>query len=215
MTVLLPNSAFLHIPRTGGTWIREVLAGANLIEDEIVSQTPEESTEGSVRSWHNVPSSNAGFLSKEHIFCFVRHPLTWYQSYWAYKAYNRSWVLDAAEKNKIDVCASHFFREFIDNVIDTFPDGYLAHMFYFYASKATLIGKLENLHNDLVAMLTEAGENFRLDDILRVAPANVADKGRKKAALYRADQITKILHLERDVIGQYDYYNTMPFLRLG
>ena len=95
MTVLLPNSAFLHIPRTGGTWVREVLAGANLIKDEIVSQTPEESTEGSVRSWHNVPSSNADFLAREHVFCFVRHPLTWYQSYWAYKMYNRSWVLDA------------------------------------------------------------------------------------------------------------------------
>ena len=88
-------------------------------------------------------------------------------------------------------------------------------MFYFYTSKATLIGKLENLQDDLAEMLAAAGEDFRLDDIINVAPSNAADRGRKKVAIYRADQIAKILHLERDVIGQYDYYNTMPFLRFG
>jgi len=215
MTILLPNSAFLHIPRTGGTWVREVLASANLVEASIVSQVPEESTEGNVRSWHNVPLTNKEFTDRQHVFCFVRHPLTWYQSYWSYKMYRQSWVTDAESRNKIDMCKAKSFQEFIDNVISTFSYGYVSHMFYFYTSQATIIGKLENLQSDLVKALTVAGEDFRLDDIVNISPANMADESWKKTAMYRADQIAKILYLERDAIGKYDYHNTMPFLRLS
>lgn len=209
MTVLLPNSAFLHIPKTGGTWVRNALQSSGLHIHEVRAKTELESTESKIRSWHNVPLHNDMYLAKENIFCFIRNPFIWYQSYWSHKTGNDSW----REHNVIDACKDDRFIVFIDNVLESFPDGYVTWLYDFYASHATFVGRTERLQQDLITALTLAGEDFLADDIINTPRAKVSSKAIKRKAIYRRDQIEKIATVEKQVIEKYGYHNTVSFLQ--
>lgn len=215
MTVLLPKSAFLHIPKTGGTWVRNALKDAGLHKQTLLSQTPKESTENTPRSWHNVPLYSDDFLARKHVFCFVRHPLTWYQSYWAHKMHDDSWTNSKKHVNKLDECRANEFSVFMDNVIEEFPDGYVSWLFDFYTSHATFVGRIEQLRRDLVRALDETGETFSLDMMRDTPRAQVSSRAYKRKATYRKYQVAKIFTLDHAVIKKYGYDNTLPFLRIN
>ena len=65
----MPNSCWLHIPKTGGIWVEELLLSC---------------VEGAEMARHR--HIGIGCCPEgRFIFAFVRHPYTWYQSYWSYK----------------------------------------------------------------------------------------------------------------------------------
>src|ERR1700692_4743238 len=98
MALLLKNgSVFLHIPKTGGTWITRVLERLDLIE---VSFGKEHADFDRV-FWHNrfyrdgktlrqifrgkLGSPRSPVIPPDCFkFCFVREPLAWYESWWRY-----------------------------------------------------------------------------------------------------------------------------------
>lgn len=79
------NTLFLHIPRTGGTWIEEAL-----------KSTPIDINVGKWRKqlkrplpvkhcllWHHPHNCR---VQIEQVMTFVRHPITYYESVWSYFA---------------------------------------------------------------------------------------------------------------------------------
>src|SRR5271155_1758232 len=113
MTVVLKNGAvFLHIPKTGGSWIWEVLNAYGLI----LGPLGHEHADWDRSFWNDrfqrdgkvfrhilrryVGSSRAPLQYKEDAFrfCFVREPLTWYESYWRFMQ-GLNWQVWGDERN--------------------------------------------------------------------------------------------------------------------
>jgi len=75
---LLPSNAlFLHIPKTGGSWVEQALR-------EIGVQIEQPATIHGVTYRHSLLSM---FQEQyPYVFTFVRHPLSWYESWWKYQS---------------------------------------------------------------------------------------------------------------------------------
>src|SRR6266404_5327839 len=115
MALILKKSIFIHVAKTGGTWISELLRQSGLIVAE--TKDPHASCSETVLEF---PSAS-GLLS----FAFVRHSITWWKSYWSYKM-KVGWD----PKNRVDsTCAAERFETFIRNVLDRHP-GYLSRRYW-------------------------------------------------------------------------------------
>ncbi len=80
---LLPSNAlFLHIPKTGGSWVEQALR-------EIGVQIEQPATIPGVTFRHSLLSM---FQERyPYVFTFVRHPLGWYESWWKYQS--GAWIV--------------------------------------------------------------------------------------------------------------------------
>lgn len=177
MAVRLPkNSVFIHTPKTGGTWVRSILKECGLFD-------------GDVGRDHATPAElvdTAAWTMRPNFFCFVRHPLAWYQSYWAYRMKHgwhkhspgelaapiRTVVLDAT-------CRSDVFERFVWNCLERYPQGWVSHLYQHYTSGCTFVGRQERLREDLLLALMIAGEDLTATTIAAIRgkdPINVASR---------------------------------------
>ena len=145
MALLLKSGGvFLHIPKTGGSWVNDVLWKLGLVKCEfgekhsdmnrilhLYAYRPYEYTRKCLRlgfKWHQE-------VIKGYKFCFVRHPLKWYESYWQYKACR--WHLDPGYYKWHPIATTYDvgsdeFDSFVINLVDKFP-GYVTELYNHYA----------------------------------------------------------------------------------
>lgn len=74
MSLRLPNSCFIHIPRTGGMWLQDVVNNLGL---------PRQIFRGDIDShysWTQLPDNWKSLIS----FTLIRHPLAWVKSRWSH-----------------------------------------------------------------------------------------------------------------------------------
>ena len=96
MAVILPRSAMIHIPKTGGTWCRTAINAAGIpnFESGPPGMSKLNQAHGSLRvtrkSIMMVDWRTNKTTRRRLTFSFVRHPCTWLESTWA----------DALEHNK-------------------------------------------------------------------------------------------------------------------
>jgi len=151
MAILLKNDMlFLHIPKTGGNWITEVLEINGLIKKNL----PEK-------------HDTLELLKKRHpnlkynkIFCFVRDPLSWYKSWFQYSTAKnwRNWGKYKWHPCKpLNGLGATTFNDFIKNIIDRCPS-YVSNLYGLYTKDCDFIGKQENLEKDLIKVLEFDGE---------------------------------------------------------
>ncbi len=89
---------------------------------------------------------------------FVRHPVTWYESFFVYKNEVDHWLTG----HPLEPCKSDRFDHFIEKVLKLCP-GHLSTMYEFYLGypvRMNFVGKVENLTEDLITALHLAGEEF-------------------------------------------------------
>ncbi len=191
MTTILPYSRFIHIPKTGGTWVSKMLIDHSGLEVAL-TQIPHPTTR---------TSPGQGLFT----FAFVRNPLTWYQSYWKYKFKTNHWnpyrTLDAQ-------CQADTFHKFLDNVIEKCP-GFYSDFLIQYVGKESdpidFIGKQENLVEDFLEAMSISGEHCvpKFEEIVRnSAPINV---GPKNIDTYPPGYAEKIYQLEKYTFKRFDY----------
>lgn len=202
MTLLLPNSVFIHIPKTGGTWVRQALEDADLSIATILSRDRKESYNNTIDSWHNVPTWDIRYQERPNRFCFVRHPAEWYRSYWAFRMWKKNWNV---VENDFDFwCAAGNFEEFIEKVLHHYS-GYLTQMHAYFADHCTFVGKSENLPTDLLTVLDLFEEKYDPRDIALLHPIKVTPIKYKMAAIYAEGQLERILEAESGALERYDY----------
>lgn len=159
MAVRLSSSGTLILvpPKVGGTWLRLALTAAG------VTWTEEGPPEWGGQGGLDVHIRDGAFIAT-----FVRGPVDWYRSYWAYRmegGWRPRYELDR-------ICSADDFSMFIRKTVIELP-GFLNAMFERYAGPADdpidFIGRQERLADDLVTLLERRNEKF-VEAALRSVP---------------------------------------------
>jgi hypothetical protein len=171
MAYVLPTATFLHIPKCGGTWAVRAMSAAGVPLQVSPPDGP-----------HAVAATEDRF-----VFTFVRHPLTWYASFWNFRwsmAFQRGGSLeqelreDARRSDEpIDECLvdprgrPRPFAAFVEECIALYP-GFLCAKYALYTARADFIGRQESLCRDLLAALRQAGTSFDAEAVRRTPRIN-------------------------------------------
>jgi len=193
MALLLKNGAiFLHIPKTGGSWVTRVLERLDLIETSF----GHEHADFDRSFWHTrfhhegkalrqilrraVGSRRAPYIPPDCFkFCFVREPLAWYESWWRFMQ-GLDWKSWGDERDPykwhpnsmLNGLGSPDFNTFMHNVNRMRP-GYVSEMYgWFVRPGLGFVGKTECLQQDLMKAFLLMKLNVDVDKILSVARVN-------------------------------------------
>jgi hypothetical protein len=186
--LIFRNAVFLHVPKTGGSWVKAAVLRAGLQFEEYL-------VDGDIHG----DLSYCPFRSR-FLFAFVREPCSLYQSYWRYKA-RAGWD----ERNPFDVdCAAPTFEGFVENVVRLEP-AWCSRMFEDYVGppegEIGFVGRFESLADDLVRALRLAHESFDERLIRETAPTNVS----AGLAVCPPGLIAEIRASERRAITRFGY----------
>lgn len=201
MALATNRSLFLHIPKTGGIWIRHVFKVCGIEHYEVGDQ------HSHFPSLLNIHEEE--FYKKRFVFAFVRHPLTWYQSRWAFRV-KHGW----RPQHPLDFnCASNDFHVFMENVLRYKPNGWVTWEYLNYIDevpgKIGFIGRTENLINDTITALRMAGEDFNEKVVRSIPSMNDSDMDRypsKHWATYTKELTERVMVVENEIIRRY-YHN--------
>jgi hypothetical protein len=192
MCLILPNSRISLTPKCGTEWIAKVV---HRVFPHVAS----------VRRLPHIPIRLAPGRSLFTI-AFVRHPLSWYRSYWAFKERRTPGIWD--ENNGFDQATkAGAFPEFIENVIKNAPGAWTGHMAKFAildGEPVSFVGKFENLEADLINALHLAGEQVDADTIKSVGPCNTTDYA-VQAAEYGDGQVDRLLATDGELMETLKY----------
>lgn len=203
MAILLTDgSLYLHVPKTGGNWVARVLSDAGLIRREIGHKhaTYERAVnEVRLRPEKQVLGMAAGialdkfrrkFLGHRYqrpfTFCFVRNPLTWYESWWRYMG-KRGWNQWGEEGNPhrwhpnagLNGLGDPDFNVFMSRVLARHP-GYVSMLLFQYATPfADYVGRMESLAADVARVLDLRGLPFDRDGMARLSKINESQEGQR------------------------------------
>jgi hypothetical protein len=201
MAVLLKNNAlFLHVPKTGGTWVTQVLHRLSLIKRHLGHRHADlfriqwhghlekdfyvvkNIIKRRLRGRDRCPDPNSTFM-----FCFVREPLSWYESWWCFMQ-QRGWqnwgstqdIYQWHPNAVLNGLGSPDFNTFVRNVNRKYP-GFVSNLYNSYVgSDRVHIGKQENLVEDMQTFLAMIGVDVRLDFLKGVPPENQSSRALSK-----------------------------------
>lgn len=194
MAILLKHDAvFLHVPKTGGTWVTAVLADLGLIRCRIVTKHADMARLLDCARHHPgrwlEAAAKAGPAWQSQArrafkFCFVRHPLSWYESYWAFMS-QRGWNAWGVNRRgrvrwhpnaALDGLGDADFNRFVRNVAEREP-GFVGRMYASYATDAIdFVGRQERLAEDLIEVLARLGAQADETRIRERGPVNASDR---------------------------------------
>lgn len=221
MALLLKSGdVFLHIPKTGGNWVTDVLE-----EQGLVAYCVGHKHSDVDRTFHLNRHSNLSFLRyhasrslglvkrKPYVFCMVRHPLRWYESWFKYMSQQRNNWKDWGNQAfmggwhpnyELNGCDHQHFVAFLEWVHHHHP-GYVSQMFYRYTYKdVDYVGKQENLAADLVAILDQTGLSYDREAVLKKGPVGVS-KYKGEPLEWPAELRAEVLKAEHSAILRYGY----------
>jgi hypothetical protein len=174
--VILEKAIFLHVPKTGGTWITKSLISQKSYRAGIKEHPY---FNGVRRADRRLQAACNG----RFCFAFVRHPLTWWQSYWCHRVRN-NW------KN-----TSRDFNEFIQNACLK-TAGECGRVFDKFINKVDFVGRFERLERDLKKALalsgTEFNQNLFLNHAINTAGVTKQAYTAKTEALVRKTEAKTI-----------------------
>lgn len=199
MACLLPNCSILHIPKTGSDWVQD--ACYKTVEGPI----------SEIGEWHcDLQNAKQILLEKgleiPLIGTFVRHPLDWYRSAWLYWRETERFPRLEHEPR----VENEDFEQFVRNCMAVMPQGYLSQLYEKFSGttpgEISVIGKQENLVNDLVRLLKLAGETFDESKLRAVKSQNVG--GHKNGVVfpgYSFSLARDVIHHEQAALKRYGY----------
>jgi len=197
MAIKTNKSIFYHIPKTGGSWVTNVMRRSLSKTNNFKFERPplylgiEENEYWGYRlseilgmrkahttQWATSKENKDGLFS----FAFVREPISWYKSWWinrlndkTYKKVGQDW-----RDFLLDFAWDYNFERFVINSIKMFPTGALTTIYKCFLGKdgnaLNFVGKQENLREDLIEALTLAGEDFDENLVRKLGRINPAKK---------------------------------------
>jgi hypothetical protein len=162
---------------------------------------------------YRVRSLLGRYPRRPFVFCFVRHPLSWYESWFKYMSQPalewRSWGGNKRSSwhpnAPLDGLGSPNFNQFVTNVCDRCP-GYVSEMYDSYTQSPTsFVGRTERLREDLLDALSRAGLDQAAESVLaEKPPARVSPKPTETLDWDPAVR-ARVLELERPSLEKYGF----------
>ena len=176
MALILPNSIFIHIPKTGGTWVRRAIE-ASMGLDKDSHDLPIDGVENWESTAHatfsDVKKQLSNDIENKLTFAFVRNPLDILKSAYIEEVWPE--LMDEETR----VIKGRKKISFSDFVL-TREEGHVSWFYRYYLKSHTgifpsvdYIGRTENLKNDLIEALEIAGEEFDKEAIERIPPVRM------------------------------------------
>lgn len=205
MALQMRNSIFFHVPKTGGTWVRQAIRNAGIPTNEIGPDLSKHSFNRLSNIFHCAPGlvHSEGYFT----FAFVRNPLSYYQSYWSFKM--RTGADNIFDKAYMD----EDFLQFVRNVIEGHP-GWVSALYKKFlgpnADWVDYVGRQESLRKNLIQVLHLAGENFQEAAIYATNSLNEASSLKEWSAKCKyTSQIAKEVYaVEKEAIELYGYQDS-------
>lgn len=216
MALSLPHSVFIHIPRTGGSWITNSLKQANIKYTMIGGGRHSE-----------LSKINSKLLKQKKTWSIVRHPLTYLQSQWCVrwepvitkkniiKILSLGAVPESIRNNKkyLNRLSKQPFEDFIEIYLKVCP-GWVSQEYRHYLTYqdkypgVDYIGKQENFPEDLINILKKTNDAKNLKIIRENPPKNASSKLKKHKQLCQYSNIQlkdQVLQAEKDAIEIFNY----------
>ena len=183
------NLVFLHIPRTGGTFIKGAIRQLG-IRFEVIEKS-------------HLPWLEAQEIKPEaDFFTFVRHPATWLQSYWGHRM-TIGWGGDLTIAHEYQ---DDNFNRFTEKVETDYP-GFIEELYtpYLKEGMPIQVGYFENLTEDLHRILESAGEQSDLELIESIRPINVTPENLKVQVEYKPEVYSLVCDREKKIMERLGY----------
>lgn len=188
---------FLHVPKTGGTWIREILKKVGNLELQDVGEQH--------LNWR----WSREIAPRYDRFTIVRNPWEWYASYWAHRCRERwepYWL--TIDKD----CWSYSFPNFI-NMVRAYHPGFLGRLYrdYFPPEDEVHEGfeyfRTRTLTEQFIDYLERMHLPFNPDALRAVPPCNsIAHLHRVRKAVKYTAELTKVVgRSEEELIEQFGF----------
>ncbi len=187
---------YLHAPKTAGHAFRHFVAKAGLATRELG---------GAHACVPELLELEADVLVNRTVITFVRHPLTWYQSMWAFRMKN-GWQ---PTKHPLDYhCASNDFCTFVNRTLDWCPVGWVSWQHGEFVGQIPdnhqrFIGRYEDLVDDTLAALAMAGSPIARPRSVRVNSSDLAGMRSHELAVYDETTKARVLSAEAELIAAY------------
>ena len=153
--VQLDKALFVHIPKTGGTWVRELLLENNGVKFSYP---------------HDLPQHHTKKIKKLKLepFCFVRHPLELLYSLWKHWSGDENcrlnnlnpelyWQWDKKEYGFLlaECIVEGDINATVSNFVTKYP-GFFSAILDKYSKRCKYIGRYENIKEDLMDIVFKA-----------------------------------------------------------
>jgi hypothetical protein len=146
-------------------------------------------------------------------FVFIRHPLTWYRSYWAYRM-QVGWRVHPDQPitgwqtfgSVLDhECRADDFESWMRNILAYMPEGFLTRIYRIYTDQVDFTGRIESLKADLSLALASAGEKFSPARIEALPKENQTNRKWKAAAILQKRLAERVMEAENEVVQRWNY----------
>ena len=155
------------------------------------------------QSSHGIPYNDPEYLDKKHILLFIRHPVTWLQSYWAFRQNSVNINFTWGDTPFDLTCQADTFAGFIELYLDNYS-GFITSLFNQYIKEAdrdvmVVVGYQEKILSTLFGFLLKY-EDFQLDPPKQLYRVNASDK---RAAIYAPGQVKRVCKAERQIVDNF------------
>jgi hypothetical protein len=211
MALVTPRTVFIHVPKTGGSTVRA------MIEAALGADSCAESGPFDVEDHFGLPELRAAhpdLLAGRLTFGFVRHPVAWLKSRYA-------WAIATDFKSKMATrpdAAAHWmadcwadrFEDFVLHYLAIHPGVYSAQCFrmlgFWTERRVDFVGHTETLEFDLRQILERADESFDPAKLHMVDRKKVAASGKLKNFVWLSStHERRIVEAERAMCEVFGY----------
>jgi len=209
MAIRVGDAVFLHVPRTGGTFLRTVLV--DHFRGEVLGDMTEDDHNDRILAERFIQDGKRCLF-----FCFVRHPLRWIYSTWAYWTENSPTIRDQGKARKKrtgkfrkyteelhEIIVEGDINRTLRNLVELHP-GYVSRTFEGFAKGCDRIGKYERLHDEFFEIMEAFG--IPISDAMR---ENIRGRERIQFTttmiLPDKDLTEEVLKTEREAMERFEY----------
>lgn len=199
-TLITERMLYLHVPKTGGTWVAAALRAAGVSYQALSTRLGPGS-----RGHANLEEARA--YTDRYTVAFVRHPLDVYRSLWA-NSMRDYWP----EGRQLADAPADDFATSADRLIALGP-GFVSKLFTEFTgppeAPISFVGRYESLADDLVRALDAAGEPHDEAALRAVAPVNTNDYTRHEA-VYDLTLAERVARAEQESITRWYASDPIP-----